>query len=208
MSGRTHNSGPDTAAPCEGRVTRSKFPEWLSPIRKTTYRRKSLPFLKKDFMCRCAYCMKPLAADSDMDVDHFDPRLKQNKVQLYSNLFLADKRCNDRKSDHWPSSDAQAEGARFLNCCNEMDYGECIFEDPETHELIGTTPAAKYHIRMIDLNAPELVEARSDRSGYLSLMPRIEGMSKADANVERAMALIEPYIKQFIPAIPPPPCPG
>lgn len=209
MSKRTNNKelNPDVP-PCKGRVRRSAFPEYLSPIRKTTYRKKSLRFLKVDFKCRCAYCMKPLGSDSDMDVDHFDPRRKNDRIQLYANLFLADKRCNYIKSDHWPSAEASAAGARFLNCCEEVEYGVCIFEDPETHKLVGTTPAAKYHIKIIDLDAPELIEARRVRSDYFASKAKIETMSKSDANVKRAVALLEPYIKQFIPAIPPPPCPG
>lgn len=191
--------------PCGGRVRRTKFPEWKSPIRKSQYRTKTLPFLKNDFQCRCAYCMKHLGSDDIMQVDHFDPRRKQDRIQLYRNLFLADPRCNNRKRDLWPSEDAQKAGCRFLDCCQELDYGGCIFENPESHELVGTTPAARYHIKAIDLNAPELIEARKERAEFIAMKKIVGQSAMHDPGVDRALSLMEPHFKNYIPEIPAPP---
>ena len=179
-----------------------------SPLRPHNYR-KSLPELKRDFQCRCAYCMKSLskASDREMQIDHFDPREKKSKIQRYSNLFLTDAHCNGTKSDTWPNEEQQAQGMRFLNCCDEQDYGRCIFENPQTHELVGTTPAAIYHIEIIDLNAPHLVKSRRDRAevralltkkGYLDIKngPKVSEYSKALEKIAE---------EDLIPPIPPPP---
>jgi hypothetical protein len=53
---------------------------------------------------------------------------------------------------------------RFLNCCDEVDYGHHIFEHPMTRRLVGVSPAGRYHIRMCDLNAPHLVTERKLRA--------------------------------------------
>ncbi len=55
---------------------------------------------------------------------------------------------------------------RFLNCCEENDYGTHIFEDPDTHEVVGITPAGKFHVRCCDLNADHLVKERADRAKF------------------------------------------
>jgi hypothetical protein len=102
--------------------------------------------------------------EREMAIDHFDPRLKRRPTQRYSNLYLADSSCNGFKTDTWPSCRLRKRGVRFLDCCAEADYDTEIFEDPQTHRLVGTTPAAIYHIRNIDLNAPHLVRERADRA--------------------------------------------
>ena len=99
-----------------------------------------------------------------MEIDHFDPRKKMDVVQKYQNLFLASRHCNNSKRDLWPTKADRRMGLRFLNCCKEQDYGVHIFEDPTTHELIGTTPAGRYHIRCCDLNEPDLVAERRERA--------------------------------------------
>jgi len=191
-----------------GRVKRGKPPLTHSPLKKTTYR-KCLPELKRDFKKRCAYCMRSLArsADREMQVDHFNPRKKNKKIQAYSNLFLSDAHCNGTKSDIWPSKEQQAKGLHLLNCCEEYDYGNVIFEDSETHELVGTTPAAIYHIEVIDLNAQHLVDERRKRSELRSLLTRpayLDIKNKPEV-YEISKALQKISKEDFIPYIPPPP---
>jgi hypothetical protein len=101
-----------------------------------------------------------------LEVDHFDPRRKKELRQDINNLFPASRHCNGKKSNHWPNNTEIAAGCRFLNPCKEIDYGEQIFEDPITHNLIGTTPAAIWHIRICGLNAEHLVFERAKRSEY------------------------------------------
>ncbi len=101
-----------------------------------------------------------------MDIDHFDPRLKKEYLQAYDNLFLATRHCNGKKKDFWPDAATQAKGVRFLNCCEEEDYGVHIFEDPDTHEVFGVTPAGIYHVRILNLNAADLVSERRLRSQF------------------------------------------
>lgn len=107
-----------------------------------------------------------------MEVDHFDPRLKKMRVQLYRNLMLATRHCNGAKRDTWPNEEEQALGLRLLNPCDELDYGAHLFEDPETHELVGKTPAGRYHITVCDLNATHLVNERRDRAAIRKQLAR------------------------------------
>ncbi len=179
-----------------------------SPLKPHNYR-KCLPELKRDFESRCAYCMRSLirAGDREMQIDHFDPREKKYKIQRYANLFLADAHCNGTKSDTWPSPEEGALGLRFLNCCDEQDYDCCIFEDPQTHELVGSTPAATYHIEMIDLNAPHLVNDRRKRAEILALLTKKGYLDTKDGPKVRALLeILEKIVgEELIPPIPPPP---
>ena len=101
-----------------------------------------------------------------MEVDHFNPHLKHTKRNAYSNLMPAIRPCNGKKRDLWPTPEMQKEGIHFINPCKEDDYGVQIFEILESGKLVGTTPAARYHIRSLDLNAPFLMRERKIRTNF------------------------------------------
>lgn len=184
-----------------GRVKRGPAP--LAKLTRTKYR-KALPELRRDFEDRCAYCMRLLSTKTEMHVDHFDPRRKNDKVQVYSNLFLADARCNEAKSDDWPSEEERAAGCRFLNCCDEIDYGKVIFEDPSTHLLVGTTPAARYHIEKIDLNSPDLVAMRKRRFEHWKKLNDAEKEKGKDPKFDKLLSEAVSMLDEGIPLIEPP----
>ncbi len=186
----------------QGRVKRGPAP--MVQLKRASYR-KALPELRRDFEDRCAYCMRHIGTETDMQIDHFDPRQKNDKVQVYANLFLADAHCNGAKHDIWPTLDEQAEGCRFLNCCDEYDYGNVIFEDPQTHELIGTTPAAKYHIDIIDLNDPGLINERKTRAEIRRRLAYLKGKTVTNPEMGEAVNKVVEMTKCFIPDIPAPP---
>ena len=185
-----------------GRVKRGPAP--LVQLKRTTYR-KALPELRRDFEDRCAYCMRRIGTETEMQIDHFDPRQKNSKLQVYSNLFLADAHCNGAKGDIWPTPEEQAAGCRFLNCCDEEDYGRDIFEDLKTHKLVGTSPAAIYHINMIDLDDPGLVEARRFRSEIMTKLERARDKAKSDPEIMEAVEKLSEMARGLIPDIPAPP---
>jgi len=185
----------------KGRVKRGPAP--LASLTRKTYR-KALPELRRDFQDRCAYCMRHIGTKTDMQIDHFDPRKKNDKIQIYANLFLSDAHCNRAKSDIWPTDEERRLGCRFLNCCNEQDYGESIFEDPVTHKLVGTTPAAIFHIETIDLNDPGLVNERKIRNEMTKNINDLQTRLGNDPNVALQLSKLQAAAEYFIPIIPPP----
>jgi len=150
--------------------TSSRIARGPAPRKRLTrrnYRKVALEPLRRDFEDRCAYSCQHLSRAGGlkcMEIDHFDPRKKDRFIQEYENLFLATRHCNGAKSKFWPSGAEQALGLRYLNPCREQDYGVHIFEDSQTHLLVGITPAGKYHIRMCDLNADHFAAERRDRA--------------------------------------------
>lgn len=166
----------------------------------------------KDFGERCAYSMQHTNRAGGvkcMEVDHFNPRRKREKYQNYDNLFLATRHCNGAKSDRWEKNKDRERGARFLNCCEEMDYDVHIFEDPETHEVVGVTREGIYHVRNCDLNAPHLVQERKQRAQLWDLIEKTPVRIRntgggTTANAQAAMELAEALRKvasEMIPKI-------
>jgi hypothetical protein len=174
-------------------------------LRRHNYR-IALPELMRDFSGRCAYSMQHNSRCGILEVDHFDPRKKKDVKQQYENLFPASRYCNGKKSDVWPTSFEGSAGCRFLNPCKETEYGECIFEDQTTHQLIGITPAARWHIRVCGLNADHLINERRRRSQHWELLRRTAVRIHGDQAIAAELALkYREEVELMIPEILPPP---
>jgi hypothetical protein len=140
----------------------------------------------------------------NLQVDHFDPRRKGDYVQEYDNFFPASSYCNRKKSNTWPTRQEVASGCRFLNPCEEMDYGDQIFEDPQTYELRGTTTAACWHIRMCGLNAEHLIHERRRRAHHWAKLNQT-AISNLKRDYQEVADLIKSYreeVEVMIPQIP------
>jgi hypothetical protein len=146
---------------------------------------------------------------AEMEVDHFDPRRKSDPVQDYDNLYYASGHCNRSKGSTWPNAAEKEQGIRFLDCCRERDYGRFLFEDPETHEIVGSTPAARFHILVLDLNAPHLVQRRRERAEIPRrlqepiVLRNLHGMPEAE-QIRRLHGVLRGLLTHAIPPIPPP----
>jgi hypothetical protein len=137
-----------------------------------------------------------------MEIDHFDPTIRGRERHRYDNLFLSSRYCNNKKQGNWPNAiERLLQGVRFLNCCEEIDYGKHIFEDPETHRVFGTTPAGKYHVRTLDLNAPHLVEERAERAHYRTLLYKARKRVKQPREAVEAFRILKRQIAYLIPPI-------
>lgn len=149
----------------KGRISRGNPRKTYYPRGK---HRQALPDLLRDFGGRCAYSMQ--FRQNVLQVDHFNPTLSGKHRNHFKNLFPATSHCNRSKWDAWPSAADQKLGLRFLNCCEEIDYGEHIFEDPVTHRVFGVTPAGRYHIRHCDLNDDVYIDERRQRAEIRRLL--------------------------------------
>ena len=98
----------------------------------------------------------------------------------------------------------------MLNPSKETDYGEHLFENPETHELIGTTAAGRYHIDILDLNHETFLSERRDRAMYLKLWGAtapVRVLGQFD-RLQDLLEILRRQFERFIPYSPPPPRAG
>ncbi|MHB1309328.1 MAG: HNH endonuclease [Limisphaerales bacterium] len=186
------------------RIVRKNRPEFRV---KRTRTKTVLPYLLKDFDQRCAYSLRHIARCGALEVDHFDPGKKKDLIQEYDNLFPATGTCNKKKGARGPTAKEAREGDRFLNPCKEMDYGGQIFENPNTFELVGTTRAARWHIRVLGLNAPDLLRERGSRArNWKILEDKSVVLCAGDgADATELIAAYRGMVSEMIPKIPAPP---
>jgi len=163
--------------------------------------------LLRDFQRRCAYSQQHTdrsLGERTMEIDHFNPLLSGLKRHKYENLFLATRHCNGAKSDTWPTKIARDKGIRFLNPCEENDYGVHLFEHPVTHRLIGITPAGDFHITVCDLNATQFVNERADRAKIYDLLqntPVTPTHKSKNGEVLEPIKLLREQFEKMIPLI-------
>jgi hypothetical protein len=191
------------------RIRRGAGPKKV--LKRTTYK-NAKPELLRDFESRCAYSMQHLnraGGHKCMEIDHFDPRKKNDFIQEYNNLYLSTRHCNGSKRAVWPTASQMRAGLRYLDCCKEMDYGSHLFEDATTHRLIGVTTTGVFHIRSCDLNAPHLVNERRVRAkiwNSLRMAPvSVTASIESAPAVLAAMDLLTKQAREMIPEITPPP---
>jgi hypothetical protein len=138
-----------------------------------------------------------------MEVDHFDPRTRNNLIQQYEDFLLAHRHCNNRKRRFFPTPEQQALGIRLINPCLEHDYGVHLFEDLSTGMLVSTTPPGITQIRRLGLNDDFLVRLRRRRTELFQIVEELRGAGVEEITIQREIVNYGPVI----PIIPPPPLP-
>jgi len=117
-----------------------------------------LPFLRRDFRYRCAYCERTetfLGGEEFFEIDHFRPLWRfLEQVTHYPNLYYSCGKCNRHKGRTWPSDDQISGGFRFADPCQEDMYVEHFQEMPDGR-LQPVNNCGRYtgeHIRLNRLN--------------------------------------------------------
>ncbi len=118
--------------------------------------------------------------------------------------------CNNTKSNHWPNEEQRAKGIRYLNPYEEQDYGVHLFEEQSTGFLQGITPAGKWHILRLGLNADHLVRARLRRTEVIKKFTEAASISGADSKnqmigkvLEKFSEVSKAFLDVAIPELPP-----
>lgn len=141
-----------------------------------------------------------------MDIDHFNPTLKKAARNAYANLMLAAHSCNMMKKAFWAVPTRDARSVALLNPCKELDYGQHIFEHPDTHMLVGVTARGRQQIDVLDLNNETFVRERATRSEYRRLRKTAPSLLRGSfAEMRAALQFVKDQLELLIPEIPAPP---
>jgi len=133
-----------------------------TPPQQTKYQDYK-PFLRRDFLHRCAYCEiheDHLGGHWAFGVDHFRPKSKLRKLLLvYRNLYYACNLCNTMKGETWPSRSEQKDGYRFLDPCQEDPYVDHLAPAGDGM-LESRTEPGEFTLKHLRLNRRQLCRHR------------------------------------------------
>ncbi len=128
------------------------------------------PHLRPLFRYRCAYCLSHedfMGRFDAMEVDHFKPKRRPEFAHLeheWANLYYCCRRCNQHKSNHWPTDEEARRGLRFVDpCAEDPDDHFRLSRHPKHGDfccVISPTAAGRYTIEKIRLNRDQLVQIR------------------------------------------------
>lgn len=158
-------------------VLRNNAGEWLRRLHvattKTEQRKAQRKYghikiraaLESMFNSKCAYCESIVTHISFTHIEHFRPKVRYPRYTFaWKNLLLSCPKCNSAqfKGDNFP---LRAEGGPIVNPTKEDPSSHLQFNyDTGTKSAIVTalTTRGTATIRLLGLNRPELVKARSD----------------------------------------------
>lgn len=128
------------------------------------------PFLREDFLYRCAYCLRNeffVGGEAGCVIDHHRPQHgpfgRPDLVSVYENLYWCCVECNSIKGDTWPSPEELAQGRRFLDPCQPEDDHNLHWDIEEDGRLSSLTGVGEYTIGRLMLNREGLVYYRQRR---------------------------------------------
>ena len=128
------------------------------------------PFLRQDFLFRCAYCLRNeyfVGGEAGCVIDHLRPQKgpygRLDLVSVYENLYWCCSECNSIKGDTWPSPEETAAGRRFLDPCQPEDDHDLHWSVEEDGTLKALTHVGEYTIANLVLEREGLVYHRRQR---------------------------------------------
>jgi len=142
----------------------------------------------------CGYCgVTEVDVGGELTVDHFHP-VSAGWDDGDDNLVYACMRCNLYKSDYTPNEADRIHERRLLHPLLE-DTSQHLQEDRESGRLQALTETGRFHITLLRLNRPELVEHRL--RSYLAALTERKLQNLTDENaLLRTVLLIQ---RAFLP---------
>src|ERR1700722_16089752 len=107
----------------------------------------------------CGYCgVSETETGGELTIDHFRP-VSANGDDSVDNLVYACFRCNTYKGDFWPNGDDVNLGRRILHPLLDP-VAFHLRENELTGRLESLTDTGRFHLDLLRLNRPQLVDQR------------------------------------------------
>jgi len=118
--------------------------------------------VQRRYQGRCGYCrVSEIDSGGTLTVDHYRP-ISQGGDDADDNLVYACFKCNQFKGDFYPSSADVLEDRRLLHPLLD-DLDQHMRLDEYNGWLRPLTPTGRFHMALLQLNRPALVQYRLRR---------------------------------------------
>ena len=149
--------------------------------------------VRRAFNYRCGYCgVTEAAAGGQLTVDHYQPLAAGGGDDL-GNLVYACHRCNQYKGEYWPTTERLAAGLLVLHP-RLHDLSMHLLENESSAELEPLTPTGSFHLRLLQLNRPELIAHRLERRAVEVLRRQAGSLQARLAQREQTIQALQQYI--------------
>ncbi len=150
-------------------------------------------WVRQRFSRRCGYCgVSEIDAAGELTVDHYHP-VSAGGGDDDENLVYACFRCNLFKSDYTPSADDRARGRRVLHPQQDV-VRDHVRLNGRTGRLEPLTETGRFHIDLLHLNRPALVEHRLRQQLAQSQADQLRALEGEAVSLRTLLALQQQYI--------------
>ena len=152
--------------------------------------------VRQRYQYACGYCgVSEVYAGSELTIDHFQPR-SIGGGEDENNLVYACIKCNQYKGDFWPTDADIAMGRRVLHPLLD-DMTLHISEDEITAQLQAISETGGFHITLLRLNRPQLIEHRMIRRIETILQEKQRLLDKQNTELQKTIEAQALYIRML-----------
>lgn len=142
----------------------------------------------------CGYCgVSETETGGELTVDHYCP-VGAGGDESEANLVYACFRCNSYKADFHPDAADEQHARRILHPHLDM-LSLHVRENPETNHLEGLSGTGQFHIALLRLNRPQLVELRVQRRLARLLAETCDLLETENRSLRHRIAVLEEYLR-------------
>jgi hypothetical protein len=149
--------------------------------------------VRRRYQRTCGYCgVTETAACSELTVDHYRPRAACGG-DGDDNLVYACVKCNQYKGEFWPNAEDMVQGRRVLHPLLDVLHAHLV-EDEQAGHVQALTETGRFHIALLRLNRPQLVEHRLARRLQRVLTEKQQLIEQQIAELRKTIAAQQRYI--------------
>ena len=152
--------------------------------------------VRRRYERQCGYCgVSEGDTGGELTVDHFRP-ISAAGDEADNNLVYCCFRCNTYKGDFWPNASDLQQGYRILH--PRLDpTGQHFHLNEQSGCLEPLTPTGRFHIELLRLNRPQLIERRLTARLRHLLVESYRLLQKENDVLRQRAVLLERYLREL-----------
>ncbi|MGH2350887.1 MAG: HNH endonuclease [Chloroflexota bacterium] len=159
--------------------------------------------MRQRFGFRCGYCgVSEVDTGGELTIDHYRP-VSAGGSDEDDNLAYACFRCNGYKANFWPTLDELTRGLRILHPMRD-NWDEHLREDGTTGTLLPQTDTGRFHLELLQLNRPVLVQHRLHRRFIAGVVAERSLIRVEMEQLRRRVADLQAVLEVVLRRLPPP----
>jgi len=152
--------------------------------------------VRQRYGCRCGYCgVSETASGGELTIDHYRP-VSAGGNDEDDNLVYACFRCNTYKGDFFPSADDLQHGRRILHPLLDQ-VAQNLRANEQTGRLEPLTDTGRFHLFLLRLNRPQLLEQRLTQRMQELLSQSLRLLRNENEVLRLRVVLLELYLREL-----------
>jgi HNH endonuclease len=144
----------------------------------------------------CGYCgVSEAETGGELTVDHFQP-VSAGGDESDNNLVYACFRCNSYKADFFPSTEDGQHGRRILHPLLDSVTVH-LRENLQTGHLEPVTDTGRFHIAVLRLNRPQLIDRRLTHRLFHLLSEADQLLRSENEGLRFRLVVLETYLREL-----------